>query len=101
AALARYVDARLAFYAASPEERRVIRSATATLQQRLWARATTAAARDPRAVTTGLLLQSLNQVIDLETAQNVARTTHVPVVIPGLLFVVAIMAAPPLRLSSS
>ncbi|HET9831794.1 MAG TPA: hypothetical protein VFP91_08795 [Vicinamibacterales bacterium] len=48
------------------------------LQNDVWTRAVAQAERDPNPVKTGLLLQSLNQMIDLDAARWMALNNHVP-----------------------
>lgn len=48
------------------------------LQNECWARAVAYAQKDPSPAKAGLLLQSLNQVIDLEAARWMAFQNHVP-----------------------
>jgi hypothetical protein len=93
--LARYVDARVAFHEAGTHRARVTATGAEAerVQAQLWRRGVAAAERDPRAVTTGLFLQSLNQVIDLETLRLVALENRVPAAILILLLFVALVAA--------
>lgn len=49
-----------------------------SVQSDFWLRAIACAQKDPNPVTTGLLLQSLNQVIDLDAARWTAFNNHVP-----------------------
>jgi hypothetical protein len=60
------------------------------LHARLWSLAVAEAQGDPRAVTTGLLLQSLNDVIDLHEKRVAALENHVPATLLLLLAVVAV-----------
>lgn len=55
-----------------PDER------AARLQERLWSQAAGAAEKDARAVTTGLFIQSLNEVIDIKEKRKAALNNHVP-----------------------
>ena len=89
-----YVDARLAFHEAGSNRTRLLRASRAAerLQAQLWARGVAAAALDRRAVSTGLFLQSLNEVIDLHEARLVALENRVPGSILLLLLFVAIIA---------
>jgi hypothetical protein len=48
------------------------------LQNEFWTRAVAYGQKDPNAVRVGLLLQSLNQAIDLESARRAAFQNHVP-----------------------
>src|SRR5258708_7917676 len=67
--LRRYVDARIDFYDAGADDAR-IRVASDHAEQmhaQLWSLAVTVGEEDPRAVTTGLFIQSLNEVIDFHS----------------------------------
>jgi hypothetical protein len=59
------------------------------LQTELWTRAAVYAQKDPDPVKAGLLLQSLNEVFDLETARWTAFQNQVP---PNVMYVNAIVA---------
>jgi hypothetical protein len=77
--LLQYVDARVQFTKARnlkelPQERAI----AARLQDQLWSRATGFAARDPRSVPAGLLLQTSNQMIDLEATRWASFWSHIP-----------------------
>ncbi len=89
-----YVGARLEFYAAGVDEKKLdaAKRKTEGLHDQLWSHATTLGGRDPRAVTTGLFLQSLNEVIDLHSKRINALENHVPEIIIELLFFIAIIA---------
>ena len=58
----------------------------------LWAQAAAAGTIDPRAVTTGLFLQSLNETIDLPTKRLAALQNRIPEVVIFLLFFGGILA---------
>jgi hypothetical protein len=62
------------------------------LQNEFWTRAVACGQRDPSPVRSGLLLQSLNQVIDLESARWMAFQNHVPPTVVYVNFVVALLA---------
>jgi hypothetical protein len=66
-----------------------LRAQTTDLQSKIWTRAIGYAQKDPNPVKSGLLLQSLNQAIDLETARWTAFQNHVP---PNVMYVNAIVA---------
>ena len=68
------------------------RDQTERLQLQLWSRASVWADKDPRAVTAGLFLQSLNEVIDLHSKGFTALENHVPEIILVLLYFVALAA---------
>jgi hypothetical protein len=50
---------------------------TERLHRELWARVPTAVEKDPREVTTGVFIESLNDVIDLDTERLAAMENHV------------------------
>ena len=62
---------------------------TVHLQTELWTRAAAYAQEDPNPVKAGLLLQSLGEAIDFETARWTAFQNHVP---PSVIYVNAIVA---------
>jgi hypothetical protein len=92
--LHRYVEVRLQFYRAGMEGEQFQTAVDQTerLQLELWSRAGAWAAKDPRAVTAGLFLQSLNEVIDLHSKGLTALENHVPEIILVLLYFVALVA---------
>ncbi|TKB43039.1 DUF4239 domain-containing protein [Thalassotalea mangrovi] len=57
------------------------------LQKQLWSLAVKATAEDPRPVTTGAFVKSLNQLIDSQGKRNALLQMHVPEVVVLLLFV--------------
>jgi hypothetical protein len=69
------------------------REETRRLQNAFWMRAVSRAQKDPNPVTTGLLLQSLNQVIDLEAARWTGFNNHVPPTVIHMNALVALVAA--------
>jgi hypothetical protein len=92
--LRRYVEVRLEFYNAGINQKMLgeVRNKTEGLQNQLWAYGAAMSERDPRAVTTGLFLQSLNETIDLNAKRITAQENHVPEITLVLLYCVAIMA---------
>ncbi|HEY0322192.1 MAG TPA: hypothetical protein VGC66_14630 [Pyrinomonadaceae bacterium] len=66
---------------------------TTQLQNQLWSNAISAVAKDDREVTTGLFIDSLNNVIDNQEKRLAAMESHVPESILILLFIVALVAA--------
>jgi hypothetical protein len=62
------------------------------LQNEFWTRAVAYGQKDPDPVKAGLLLQSLNQAIDLESARWMAFQNHVPPAVIYVNFVVALLA---------
>ena len=92
--LRRYVEVRLDFYHAENDQKllREVRDKTERLQNQLWAVGVAVGEKDPRAVTTGLFLQSLNETIDLNAKRITALENHVPEISLVLLYFVAVMA---------
>ncbi len=92
--LRRYVEARLEFYAAGDDRKKLrgVRDKTERLHNQLWAYGAAMGEKDPRAVTTGLFLQSLNETIDLHAKRLTAMENHVPEITLVLLYFVALMA---------
>lgn len=78
--LRRYVNVRVQYGTAGNDFQRLedLNTQTRHLQTELWSRATTYAQQDPNTVRAGLLLQSLNQAFDLETARWAAFQNHLP-----------------------
>lgn len=92
--LHQYVEVRLQFYQAgiTGEGFPKALAQTERLQLQLWSRAAAWGDKDPRAVTAGLFLQSLNEVIDLHSKGLTALENHVPEIILVLLYFVALTA---------
>lgn len=59
----------------------------------LWQQATRAADKDPNPVTTGLFIQSLNELIDAYGTRDAALNRHVPEVVLFLMFGTFILTA--------
>jgi hypothetical protein len=68
-----------------------VQAQAADRRNRLWNQAVASAQKDPNPVKSGLLLQSLNQVIDLEAAGWTAFYTHVPAAVIFLDVIVALL----------
>jgi hypothetical protein len=94
ASLRSYVDARLAFYEAGEDGGQVAAALAAggREQEKLWALATDVAAQDPRSVSAGLFIQTLNDSIDLAEKRLVAYESHVPGTVIALLLLVSVLA---------
>lgn len=73
------------------EECRAINLKTDKIQNEIWNIAIKAAEVDPRPVTTGYFINSLNDVIDARGERNAILQRHVPEVILFLLFIVFII----------
>lgn len=92
--LRQYVDARVRFTEENdlkqlPKQREL----EARLQDELWSRATEFAARDPRSVPAGLLLQTSNQMIDLEATRWASFWSHIPQSVIYVNVLIAMLAA--------
>ena len=73
---------------ADPVNREAILEKTLDLQEQLWKVALEAAEADPRPTTSGLFIQSLNEVIDAYGRRQAALEKHIPEVVLFLLFVI-------------
>jgi hypothetical protein len=92
--LREYLDVRLqsADVVNDFDRLRAMREQAARLQNEFWTRAVTYGQKDPNPVRSGLLLQSLNEVIDLESARWMAFQNHVPSTVIYVNFIVALLA---------
>jgi hypothetical protein len=92
--LRRYVKVRLEFYEAGVDKKKLeaANDVTDKLQTQLWSHAAALGEKDPRAITVGLFVQSLNEVIDLHAKALTALENHVPEIILILLYFVALVA---------
>ena len=69
-----------------------IRQESARLQKDFWHGAVGYARKDPNPVTVGLLLQSLNEVIELDAARWMAIQNHVPTTVIYVIAMVGLLA---------
>jgi hypothetical protein len=78
--LRRYINVRVQYGTVGNDLGRLIdlHTQTGQLQTELWTRIVPYAQQDANPVRTGLLLQSLNEAFDLETARWIAFQNHVP-----------------------
>lgn len=86
----RYVDLRIRISGIDltrQNERSAYGAEISELQNDLWTLAVNATAVDPRPVTTGAFVQSLNQVIDAEARRTALLKMHVPETVLILLFI--------------
>lgn len=86
-----YVDLRVAvgrIDLTKTEERNFYNKKISNLQNNLWSLAISAINSDPRPVTTGAFVKSLNDVIDSQGKRNALLQMHVPQVVLILLFAV-------------
>jgi hypothetical protein len=90
-----YVDARLDFYNLRDDQGqfRSVVDRTEKLQDDLWSEVASVVQKDDRPVTTGLFIQTLNEVIDLHAERIAAMENHVPESVLLLLILVALLAA--------
>jgi hypothetical protein len=94
ALLRRYVQARVAFYDAGADRARIDQATreSESLQQQIWAPVVAFARADARSVTAGLLMQSTNDMIDLEAKRLAALDNHVPATVLAIIVLVAAVA---------
>src|SRR5262249_29847835 len=91
-----YLDSRLAMYRAIPDmdlvDRELARSTE--LQNQMWSLAVTST-RGPGAHPNAgvLVINALNTMIDISNTRTWAALTHPPVIVFGLLFVIALICA--------
>ena len=93
--LGEYIDLRVAVGRVDItrfEERNQYNQKISALQHALWSIGIAATNTDPRAVTTGAFVKSLNDMIDMQGKRNALLQLHVPEVVLLLLFVVFISA---------
>jgi hypothetical protein len=91
ALLRRYVKARLAFYDAGRHLDRIAAAEreAASLQQAIWSRVVTAGRADPQSELSSLLIESTNEMIDVDTKRLAALENKVPITVFVLLVLVA------------
>lgn len=92
--LNQYTEVRLAFYDAGINESRLLsaNSEAAAIQQKLWQLTVSSAKGDPHSITSGLFIDSLNTLIDLNEKRQAALNNHVPEPVIWLLFAVSCVA---------
>lgn len=91
--LKRYVDLRIAIGQldlTKLTQRKAYNDEITEVQNKLWSLAILATNEDPRPVTTGAFVKSLNDVIDSQGKRNALLQMHVPEVVLLLLFLVFI-----------
>jgi hypothetical protein len=93
--LREYVNVRVQYGTSDDDSTRLdnLRTQTIHLQDEFWKRAVVFGQKDPNPVRAGLLLQSLNQSIDLESARRMAFQNHVPESVIYVNGIVGILAA--------
>jgi hypothetical protein len=92
AVLRTYVDARLSSARPYWYLDVGLRNETSALQQQLWTQGTDAAKQDPRAVTTGLYIQALNNMFDAQNTRDAARLNQLPTTALVLLLVISTLS---------
>jgi hypothetical protein len=94
--LRQYIDVRVEYGTTRNDPTRLdsLRAQSAELQTQFWGRAVAYEQKDPNPVRVGLLLESLNQAIDLESARRTAFQNHVPesvIYVNGIVGILATM----------
>jgi len=92
--LSDYVNLRIEYARADQDFDRLktVRRQTARVQNEFWVRAVAYAQKDPNPVRAGLILQSLNQVIDLEAARWMTFLNRVPASVIYVNGIIALLA---------
>lgn len=88
----RYVDDRLATVRPNWYLDVGLEQRTSALQQQLWTQGTNAATQDPRAVTTGMYVQSLNDMFDAQNSRDAARLNQLPATAIFLLLIISMLS---------
>lgn len=91
-----YIDLRVKESSISLErasERDAVLAETNKVQNEMWQQARQAAAEEPNPVTTGLFIQSLNDLIDAFGRREAALNRHVPEMVLILLYFVFVVTA--------
>jgi len=93
--LRQYIDVRVQYGARENDLAQLssLHTQATRLQDKFWSRAVAYGQKEPNSVRAGLLLQSLNQAIDLESARWMAFQNHVPDIVIYLNGIVALLAA--------
>jgi hypothetical protein len=93
--LRQYIDVRVQYGTAGNDLAQLnsLYTQTVRLQNEFWARAVAYGQKDPNPVRAGMLLQSLNQAIDLESARRIAFQNHVPESVIYVNGIVGLLAA--------
>lgn len=104
ALLRQYLDVRIRegrVDATDPELHQALLDEAKLLEAQLWNHALRAAELDDRPVTSGLFIQTLNELIDTSSARNAALNRHVPEVVLFLMFTTIVMTTATLGYASS
>lgn len=87
-----YVDARLSSARPNWYQDVRLKNETDELQQHLWTQGIAAIQQDPHAVTTGLYIQSLNDMFDAQSARDAARLNELPTSAIYLVLAISILS---------
>ena len=92
--LKQYIDLRLAIYDDNfnEENGQDLRRKMQKLQQEIWSTASILAKKDPHSISAGLLLNSLNEVIDFSEKQFIAFHNFIPKSIIALLLLISLLS---------
>lgn len=94
ATLRQYLDIRIEegrMDAAEPELHASLLNRAKLLEAQLWGQAVRAAKLDPNPVTSGLFIQSLNELIDTSGTRNAALNRHVPKFVLLVMFATIVL----------
>jgi prepilin signal peptidase PulO-like enzyme (type II secretory pathway) len=93
--LHQYINVRVQYGTTDNDPRQldILHKQAARLQNDFWTRAVAYGKKDPNPVTIGLLLQSLNRAIELESARQMAFQNHVPESVIYVNGIVGVLAA--------
>jgi len=90
-----YTDARLGVYRAIPdmEKVRAQQASALAIQEKLWAKGVAACVRAPTPAVMSLMVPAMNEMFDVATLRTAAADLHVPTIVMGMLFVIAMGCA--------
>ncbi len=92
-AFKRYTDVRLAQSATWEATLNTeLKAEQTALQQQLWSYGVTVSEQDPRAVTTGLYVSSINEAIDSAGRRDAGLRNHIPESVLYAIFVIAVLS---------
>ena len=94
ALLRRYLDVRIQegrVDATEPDLHESLMHQAKLMEAQLWSHAVRAAEQDSRVVTSGLFIQSLNELIDSSGTRNAALNRHVPEIVLYLMFATIVL----------
>jgi uncharacterized membrane protein len=90
-----YLDARTRYFTSDGDgdTLRAIHTSTEQLQTAIWGHVNTLVQKDSHSIPAGLLVQSINEMFDLQTASRAAARSHVPATVISLNAVVSLFTA--------